>query len=82
MEIQEAFGMRLKELRTNAMLSQVELAKRSGIERAQISKIENGTATSRCGTRHPRHCAGTPATWRHTHCLRPHFGHPVRSQSI
>lgn len=44
MEIQEAFGIRLKELRTNAMLSQVELAERSGIERTQISKIENGTA--------------------------------------
>lgn len=44
MEIQEAFGIRLKELRTSAMLSQLDLAKLSGIERAQISKIENGTA--------------------------------------
>ena len=43
MQIQEAFGIKLKELRIQASLSQVELAKRSGIERAQISKIENGT---------------------------------------
>lgn len=43
MQILEAFGNKLKELRTAAMLSQVELAKRSGIERAQISKIEKGT---------------------------------------
>ena len=43
MQIQEAFGIKLKELRTAAALSQVELAKRSGIERAQISKIESGT---------------------------------------
>ena len=43
MELQQAFGNRIKELRMNAMLSQVELAKRSGIERAQISKIESGT---------------------------------------
>ena len=42
MELQQAFGNRVKELRTNAMLSQVELAKRSGIERSQISKIESG----------------------------------------
>ena len=43
MQIQEAFGNKVKELRNGAMLSQVELAKRSGIERAQISKIEKGT---------------------------------------
>lgn len=42
MQIQEAFGIKLRELRTAAALSQVELAKRSGIERAQISKIESG----------------------------------------
>lgn len=42
MMIQEAFGSKIKELRNAAMLSQVELAKRSGIERAQISKIESG----------------------------------------
>ena len=43
MMIQEAFGSKIKELRTNAMISQVELANRSGIDRAQISKIEKGT---------------------------------------
>ena len=43
MELQQAFGNKIKELRTAAMLSQVELAKRSGIERAQISKIEAGS---------------------------------------
>ena len=42
MELQQAFGTKIKELRMSAMLSQVELAKRSGIERAQISKIESG----------------------------------------
>ena len=43
MQIQEAFGVKVKELRKCAMISQVELAKRSGIERAQISKIESGS---------------------------------------
>lgn len=43
MELQQAFGNKIKELRNAAMLSQVELAKRSGIERAQISKIESGS---------------------------------------
>lgn len=40
--IQEAFGARVKELRNNLLISQAELSKKTGIERAQISKIEQG----------------------------------------
>lgn len=40
--IQEEFGKRIKELRTNLAMSQIELSKKTGIERAQISKIELG----------------------------------------
>lgn len=40
--IQEAFGLRIKELRNTLMISQIELSIKSGIERAQISKIEQG----------------------------------------
>lgn len=40
--IQEAFGTRVKEIRNNLLISQIELSEKSGIERAQISKIEQG----------------------------------------
>ncbi len=42
MTLQTAFGLKVKELRVEAMLSQIDLAKLTGIERAQISKIESG----------------------------------------
>ncbi len=42
MIIQKEFGNRIKELRNKAMLSQIDLANLSGIDRAQISKIESG----------------------------------------
>lgn len=40
--IQVVFGNRIKELRNELLISQIELSNRSGIERAQISKIEQG----------------------------------------
>ena len=40
--IQEVFGNRVKEVRNGLFISQLELSQRSGIERAQISKIEQG----------------------------------------
>jgi len=40
--IQETFGNRIKELRSSKMISQLELSRLSGIDRAQISKIEKG----------------------------------------
>lgn len=40
--IQEAFGNRIKELRNEFLISQIQLSELSGIERAQISKIEQG----------------------------------------
>lgn len=40
--IQEEFGLRIKTLRSELLISQIELSKKSGIERAQISKIEQG----------------------------------------
>lgn len=40
-EIQK-FGERLKELRTKQKLSQLDLEVKSGINRTEISKIENG----------------------------------------
>lgn len=42
MMIQTVFGNRVKELRNSLLVSQVELSEKSGIERAQISKIEKG----------------------------------------
>lgn len=42
MMIQTVFGNRVKELRNGLLVSQVELSEKSGIERAQISKIEKG----------------------------------------
>jgi DNA adenine methylase len=36
------FGNRIKELRKEMFLSQLELAQRSGIDRSQICKIEQG----------------------------------------
>lgn len=40
--ILNSFGSRIKELRTEKMMPQLDLAKASGIDRAQISKIEKG----------------------------------------
>lgn len=40
--VQENFGIKVKELRRTQFISQIELADKSGIERAQISKIELG----------------------------------------
>ena len=40
--IQEAFGNRVKELRSDLLITQEELSDKTGIERAQISKIEQG----------------------------------------
>ena len=40
--ILEIFGNRVKEVRNELLISQLELSERSGIERAQISKIEKG----------------------------------------
>lgn len=40
--IRKAFGLRIKQLRSELLISQVELSKKTGIERAQISKIEQG----------------------------------------
>ncbi|MGB3432789.1 helix-turn-helix domain-containing protein [Achromobacter sp.] len=37
-----AFGLRLRELRTNAGLSQEELAHRSGLDRTYVSSCERG----------------------------------------
>jgi DNA adenine methylase len=42
MIVRKEFGNRLKEIRIKAMLSQNDLASLSGIDRAQISKIESG----------------------------------------
>jgi len=40
--IKELFGNRIKDLRNTKMISQIELSQLSGIDRAQISKIEKG----------------------------------------
>jgi len=40
--IQEAFGSKVKEIRKYLSISQITLSEHSGIERAQISKIEQG----------------------------------------
>ena len=40
--MQKLFGNKVKELRSESSFSQVQLSERSGIERAQISKIEQG----------------------------------------
>lgn len=40
--LQSQFGNRVKEIRLGQSISQLELANRTGIERAQISKIEQG----------------------------------------
>ena len=42
--IQRAFGQRLKELRLQAGLSQITLAKKANLNREQVSKIEKGYA--------------------------------------
>jgi DNA adenine methylase len=42
MTVQEAFGLRLKQLRELYTLSQQQLAEKAGIGREQISKIESG----------------------------------------
>ena len=36
-------GVKLRKLRTNSKLSQVQLAKLSGMHQRQISQMENGT---------------------------------------
>jgi len=42
MMIQTAFGNKVKEIRTNMLISQMELSEKTGIDRAQLSKIEQG----------------------------------------
>jgi HTH-type transcriptional regulator, competence development regulator len=39
----EKFGARIRELRERKQLSQLDLEVRSGINRTEISRIENGT---------------------------------------
>lgn len=42
---QETLGVRLKELRTAAGLTQAELAERVGVSRKTINTVENGVFT-------------------------------------
>ncbi|MDR0550902.1 MAG: helix-turn-helix domain-containing protein [Spirochaetaceae bacterium] len=40
--IQKVIGQRIKELRTNASITQEELAYRAGLDRTYINSVENG----------------------------------------
>ncbi len=49
-EPKEQFGTNLRRLRTNAGLTQMELSNRSGLDMAEISRLERGLKDPRLST--------------------------------
>ena len=50
MEAKEQFGLNLRRLRLDACLTQMELSNRSGLDMAEISRLETGLRDVRLST--------------------------------